>query len=89
MALSSHTQAETSPPASATSQTSFNFHLLRNVVRGGHEAIFRNLIFLSVGFVDSLCCRIVSSSWADRVSFEDKLSKYSAASSSLSITVLN
>lgn len=37
-----------SPSSTATSQTSVNFHLLWNVVRRGHKAIFRSLLYFSV-----------------------------------------
>lgn len=46
--VSSHTQEKGLPPPRATTQTSLNFHLLWNVVRRGHKAIFRNLFYFSV-----------------------------------------
>lgn len=70
-----------SPSTSATSQTSLNFHLLWNVVRGGHRAIYRKLLYFSVTAVclpSQFELLAVSSGQAEGGSSEANLSKHSA-----------
>lgn len=70
-----------SPSTSTTSQTRLNFHLLWNVVRGGHRAINRKLLYFSVTAVclpRQFELLAVSSGLAKGGSSEANLSKHLA-----------